>query len=165
MNKNNIITGILIILSIFIAFYQYKKYNIAPKITFPNLSLTDLDNNPVDWKQIQKPVFINFFGTWCIDCKKEMPELAILYGAFQREGIEMILISDEPVEILKNYKNNTALPMKIYHINTSLQEIGIHTFPTSYLINKEQEVVYKATNVQDWTGEKLKKELIEAVKP
>jgi hypothetical protein len=75
------------------------------------------------------------------------------------------LISDEPVEILKNYKNNTALPMKIYHINTSLQEIGIHTFPTSYLINKEQEVVYKATNVQDWTGEKLKKELIEAVKP
>jgi hypothetical protein len=55
--------------------------------------------------------------------------------------------------------------MKIYHINTSLQEIGIHTFPTSYLINKEQEVVYKATNVQDWTGEKLKKELIEAVKP
>jgi tRNA G18 (ribose-2'-O)-methylase SpoU len=45
MNKNNIITGILIILSIFIAFYQYKKYNIAPKITFPNLSLTDLDKD------------------------------------------------------------------------------------------------------------------------
>lgn len=164
MNTKKILYAILGITAVIVAIFQYQKYNVAPKIKFPSISLTDLDNQPVDWNSIQKPTFINFFGTWCIDCKKEMPELTELYLNFQKEGIEMILISDEPVELLKNYKSSSQLPMKIYHINQPLAEIGIHTFPTSYLINKDQELVYSATNVQDWASKKLQKELIEAVK-
>lgn len=164
MKSKNFGSIFLIIAFVAIGIYQYRKYNVAPKIAFPNLSLTDLNGQAVNWNSIQKPVFINFFGTWCVDCKKEMPDLAILYSQFQKENIDLILISDEPIEVLNKYKNATALPMKIYHSNSPLTDIGIHTYPTSYLINKEQEIVYQATNIQDWTSEKLKSTLLEAVK-
>ena len=164
MKNKKWLSVLILFIAIGIGVYQYQKYQVAPKIAFPNLSLTDLNGHSVNWNSIQKPVFINFFGTWCIDCKKEMPDLVILYSQFQKNQIDMILISDEPIEVLNKYQNATALPMKIYHTNTPLSEIGINTYPTSYLINKEQEIVYKATNIQDWTNTKLKNDLLKAAK-
>lgn len=93
-----------------------------------------------------------------------MPALVLLNQKLQSQGIDMILISDEPIELLNKYKNTAAVPMKIYHINASFQSIGINTLPTSYLINSANELVYKATKVQEWTSDKLQNELIKAVK-
>jgi thiol-disulfide isomerase/thioredoxin len=164
MKRNTVIGLIVAFVGAFLFFVQYKKYNIPPKVAFPDLELVDLYGKPVDWNTQQKPVFINFFGTWCVDCIKEMPDLVILYSSLQRAGIDMILISEEPIETLNKYKSSSAIPMKIYHSNRAFKDLGIFTYPTSYLINKDQKLEYSATRVQNWTSEKLKNELIESVK-
>lgn len=60
---------------------------------------------PVDEAGVQKTVtsrkgkvvLVNFWATWCEPCRKEMPELAKMYGALKAKGFELVTISaDEP---------------------------------------------------------------------
>ena len=50
----------------------------------PLLQLTDLDGHPVSADQLRgRPVLLNFWATWCIPCRAEMPEIeheARLFG-------------------------------------------------------------------------------------
>jgi cytochrome c biogenesis protein CcmG, thiol:disulfide interchange protein DsbE len=42
----------------------------------PSLKLTDLDGHPVSPDQLRgRPVLLNFWATWCIPCRAEMPEI------------------------------------------------------------------------------------------
>lgn len=44
-----------------------------------------------------KVLLVNFWATWCVPCRKEMPELAKMSAAFKAKGFELVTISaDEP---------------------------------------------------------------------
>jgi thiol-disulfide isomerase/thioredoxin len=141
----------------------YKKYHVAPDIKFKTLELTDLNGNKVDWQQIPKPVFINYFGTWCIDCKQEMPALVALQAMLKKQNISMILISDERTETLNNYAIQSQLPIPIYHSVANFKDIGIVQFPTSYLLNQDDIMVYSVTGVQPWTDPALVQKMLSKI--
>lgn len=44
-----------------------------------------------------KVVLVNFWATWCVPCRKEMPQLAKMADSLRAKGFELITISaDEP---------------------------------------------------------------------
>ena len=47
------------------------------------------------------PVVLNFWGTWCPPCRREIPDLVKLYEEFHPRGIEMIglAVKDEPSDV------------------------------------------------------------------
>jgi thiol-disulfide isomerase/thioredoxin len=47
------------------------------------------------------PVVINFWGTWCPPCRREIPDLVKLYDEYHGRGVEMIglAVKDEPGEV------------------------------------------------------------------
>jgi len=51
----------------------------------PGLHLTDLDGHPVSVDRLRgRPVLLNYWATWCIPCRAEMPEIqheASVWGA------------------------------------------------------------------------------------
>ncbi len=57
----------------------------------PDFTLPTLDGTEVSLSQFHgQPVLINFWATWCLPCREEMPELVRSYEAHKSEGL-MIL--------------------------------------------------------------------------
>ncbi len=48
----------------------------------------------------KKPVVLNFWGTWCPPCRREIPDLIRLYKEYEPKGIEMIGfgVKDTPIK-------------------------------------------------------------------
>jgi len=57
----------------------------------PDFTLPTLDGKEVSLSQFRgQPVLINFWATWCIPCRDEMPELVRAYEAHKSEGFVVL---------------------------------------------------------------------------
>jgi thiol-disulfide isomerase/thioredoxin len=66
----------------------------SPRVGYlaPDFTLTGLDGSTVQLSSYRgvKPVWVNFWATWCPPCRAEMPEMEKLYPAYQAKGIEIL---------------------------------------------------------------------------
>jgi cytochrome c biogenesis protein CcmG, thiol:disulfide interchange protein DsbE len=80
----------------------------APEIgaSAPALILTDLDGTSFDLGKLRgKVVLVNYWATWCVPCRKEMPKLDAFYQRYHVQGLEIIGISiDFPRDFAKMRK-------------------------------------------------------------
>jgi thiol-disulfide isomerase/thioredoxin len=63
-----------------------------------------------------KPTIINFWGTWCPPCRKEMPDLQIIYNEYGPLGLQIIGLSvnDTPEKVrryIEKYGYNWTMLM------------------------------------------------------
>ena len=60
----------------------------------PDFTLPTLEDTQVSLSQFRgRPVVINFWASWCIPCREEMPELARSYEAHKAEGLMILGIN------------------------------------------------------------------------
>jgi len=118
--------------------------DIAPRTgsLAPDFELTDVHTNkPVKLSSLRgKPVFVNFWGTWCPPCRAEMPEMQKLYDKY-RGQIEVVGISmgprDDPTKVqlfvdVANY-SWTFIHDPEYSVATTYQ---VQAVPSSFFIDK-----------------------------
>ena len=125
-----------------------------------SFALYDIDGNlreSSEWVGKQ-PLVVNFWGTWCPPCRKEIPELVRLYDEYKDQGIEMVgLAMNDKAEKVKSFAeaNNmnwimllgdrtvagdfggiTGVPTTIF-IDKNGKELGRFVGPRSYEVFKE----------------------------
>jgi thiol-disulfide isomerase/thioredoxin len=62
----------------------------------PNFNLTTLDGQPVSLASLKgKVVMVNFWATWCVPCRQEMPHLEALYQRYNSLGFELLAVNVE----------------------------------------------------------------------
>src|SRR5258706_16314721 len=63
----------------------------APGQSAPALVARTFSGAPIDLATLRgKVVVLNFWATWCVPCRAEMPELAALYRARTDQGLPLI---------------------------------------------------------------------------
>lgn len=147
-----ILDVVLIVTVVLVAGYLYQKYRVAPGIKFEKLELTDLTGKPVNLRDFHnKKVFLNFFQTWCGPCIAEFPLLDKAAEELMPDNFVFISISDEPLPLLNrvNSRINTEHVI-ILHSVKKLKELGVNTYPTSYVLNDRGSVVFEKVGDQNW---------------
>ncbi len=68
-----------------------------PAVKSMNASAVDLEGNKrlmSEWVG-KKPVVVNFWGTWCPPCRREIPDLVRLYDEYHIKGVEIVSLAIE----------------------------------------------------------------------
>src|SRR5438132_1250386 len=78
----------------------------------PSFTVTDIDGHRVSLSQLKgKPVLINFWATWCVPCRDELPLIRDEYLAHRAEGLTVIAINfgDESSDTVRKFWSNYNL--------------------------------------------------------
>jgi thiol-disulfide isomerase/thioredoxin len=154
MKKQRLIFAGLISALIMVGIFIYQRYRVAPSLLLPEIQLSDLQEKSVK-PESGKPTLLIFFGTWCRDCRKELPLLAKLEEELKNRNIQVILVSDEENTVLQDFSSSIPLSFQICKLKGSFKENNIYTLPTSYLFCSNGNVFRKQTGAIDWTIELL----------
>ncbi len=106
-----------------------------------------------------KVVFVNFWGTWCIRCVVEMPNIQKLYDKFKNDNSIVFVIAsrlDTP-EKIRWYARYTHYDLPFYTIRD--QDIPaamqFNQYPTTFIYDKEGFMVEKQIGGADWNDPKV----------
>jgi thiol-disulfide isomerase/thioredoxin len=111
-----------------------------------------------------KPIFINFWATWCAPCLAEMPSIAELQKEFGTE-VHFIFISYEdfakttPLLLEKQWDFKTYFPA-----NREPKILQSNSLPTTFIIDKNGKIVVRETGNKKWSGNSVKELLRELIK-
>jgi peroxiredoxin len=102
-----------------------------------------------------KVVLIDFWSTFCVPCKKELPNLRSLYGALSKDGFEIVSISlDTDAKLLKKFLAANPMPWKkVFSGNGFDDEIAklydVSWVPSYWLIDKRGILRYYDVRGED----------------
>ncbi len=127
-----------------------------------NLMLEDLEGNPVNLSDYSdKTIFISFWATWCPPCRAEMPSIQKLYDAYG-DKLNIFLITTEEKSKVESYLDASGYNLPVYFQKSAAYGImDIQSYPTSYLISSEGEILVQKKGAADWNSRSFRKKLDE----
>ena len=132
-------------------FHTYAKPMVAPEF-----SLENLDGKMVNLKDYRgKVVLLNFWATWCPNCRQEVPSFNTLQAKYFSQGLEIYRInSKESRETILKFleKNPNSTPILLDKTGKVGKLFGLWAHPTSYLVDRQGMVRCRAVGMVDWTG-------------
>ena len=72
----------------------------------PSFTLTDIDGHRISLSDLKgKPVLINFWATWCLPCRDELPLIRDEYLAHRAQGFSVVAINfgDESADTVRKF--------------------------------------------------------------
>lgn len=92
-----------------------------------------------------KPVLINFFASWCLPCREEMPAIERIVQEYRPKGVVFLGISTDDTEanardFIRKY--GVTFPIGIDSTAGIQNSYGLYGIPTTYFVDKQGMVNY-----------------------
>ena len=131
-----------------------------------NFNLEDTHGTEVSLSDYKgKFVLLNFWATWCAPCRKEMPAMSNLHDDFKDAGLEVVGVHVGPsLAGIKKFLESVPVSFTILiDKDMSLASWGVQGLPTTFLINPEGKLIYKAVGEREWDSPEMVKFLQDQV--
>lgn len=116
-------------------------YNLSEGMKMPSIKVETNKGTIFDLSNIDKPVFINFWTTWCPPCREELPFIQNLYEEYA-EKMDFILIDlNETKATVQDFLiENEIFTFPIgYDIDGVYgDKFNIISIPTTFIIDKDK---------------------------
>jgi thiol-disulfide isomerase/thioredoxin len=141
---------------------------VPPKAA-PDFTLSTTDGQQVSLQQYRgKVVFLNFWATWCIPCREEMPALERLYQTYQAEDLAILSIDlKESADQVKVFfqKHSLSFPALLDQDGSVFRDYLVAGMPTTYLIGRDGTLLARGVGGRDWTRAEALQLIQELIKP
>ena len=132
------------------------KQSESQRLKAPDFTLSDVHGNWVSLSDLSgKVILLNFWGTWCPPCRKEIPDFIELYNKHNEAGLEIVGITlqsgtpDKIQAFMEDWDMNYTVLTDIRGNETQFvtqqygQAIGrpINGIPTTFIIDREGFIV------------------------
>lgn len=149
MNKKWLYPAGLVVV-LLVVFFFYSRYHVAPAIRFNELDLSDLNGQPVKFAGFRgKKLAVCFSASWCPNCLEELRDINLVKDK-EYKDVEVIVISDEPIEKIAEFRERKGYPFTFLKLNAPFHTIGINAIPTSYVVNTQLQVMKESVGYVDW---------------
>ncbi|MBC8394760.1 MAG: TlpA family protein disulfide reductase [Deltaproteobacteria bacterium] len=118
--------------------------------------LKDLDGNMMRLTDYRgKVVFLNFWTTWCPDCRIEMPSMEKLYRKFKSRDftIGAINLQETAKDVEAFFKRyRLTIPVLLDRDGIAGRLFGIRSIPATFILNQKGGMIGKAFGPREWDG-------------
>ena len=145
---------------------KYATDLVKPGTPAPDFKLKTPDGKTIQLSKYAKgkTVVLDFWASWCPDCRKDAPEVVRMYEAYRQQGVEFVGISmDTDVEAWKKaidkfgIKYPQVSELKKFKETDIAKAYGVNWIPSMVVIGEDGKV--KLSTVLTYKVDKYLKEL------
>lgn len=108
----------------------------------PNFTLQSNSGEQVSLASLKgKVVMVNFWATWCVPCRQEMPHLEALYQRYESLGFELLAVNVEKNEAegIRKWLADTPVtfPVLLDPDNKVTKLYKVQTMPSTVLVARD----------------------------
>lgn len=126
-------------------------------IRAPDFTLEDLSGKRLSLKDLRgRVVFLNFWATWCVPCRQEMPFMEALHRQFKERGLDVVAVNfREDRKAAKEFFADLGLTFTglLDPDGSVSNEYGAWSLPLTYVIDRDGEFVGKTIGDRRWYSE------------
>ena len=128
---------------------------IAPPVEISLLDIHDKQVTLADFKG--KIVFLNFWTTWCFECRIEMPLMEKLHKRFKGKDFAVVAVNlREPATRVKNFfeENKLTFTALLDSKGKIGSQFGVRAVPTTFILDKDGGIIGKVFGSREWNSQK-----------
>jgi peroxiredoxin len=104
-----------------------------------DFTLPDLNGEPISLStQNGKVVLVNFWATWCVPCREEMPMLERIYRQYRDRGLVVLAVTDDPPEVAQRFiaERGLTFPVLIDSQHSVHDHYGVLGIPVTKVLDR-----------------------------
>ncbi len=113
---------------------------------------------------VGSPLILNFWGTWCPPCRRELPDLQRIYTEYKPKGLQIIglAVNDTPEKVREFAQRNGLAWVMLMANREALQSFEVSSgVPTTVFIDRQGREVSRVIGARDY--EFFKKEVAKII--
>ena len=141
----------------------------APAVLFeaPDFTLSTRSGASLSLAELRgKVVLLNFWATWCVPCRKEMPAIEALYQRYKDLGLEVLAISLDKLSttVVEAFVKEVGVTYRVALDPSwaTARTYGVRGLPATFLIDRVGNVVMRELGERDWM-EEAKQQAVEGL--
>jgi thiol-disulfide isomerase/thioredoxin len=140
----------------------------------PDWTLKDLEGKSVSLGALKgRIVVLDFWGSWCGPCRRELPHFEQLYGRYRGDKVAFLSVNVEMERTVEAHlekarafiaQNHYSFPVLPDHDGVAVNAHGISSYPTLLLIGPDGRIRYRNIGYREGFDEIIAAQLADLMK-
>ena len=130
-----------LLLAVLLTNVLLSQYSYAATPNIP-LKFSNTTQKLSDYKG--KLVYLDFWASWCIPCRKSFPWMNKIHEKFQKQGLEVIAVNlDKDSQLVSQFLKKYPALFKIAYDSSgnTAEQFHVKGMPTSFLISRDGKLL------------------------
>jgi peroxiredoxin len=112
----------------------------------PEVDLTTLDGKPLKVSELRgQVVLLNFWATWCVPCRSEIPSLNAMQRDLSGRGLKVLgVTTEDSADLVRDYQKDVRQEYTVALGDAGVaNKYAVGVLPTTFIIDRQGRVRHK----------------------